>query len=409
MTTPNSEFIKWVRANATADCTKLRLKYASAKGDSIDYFDAITQIECHRKFAAKFPETFAAFPDLYFANLLAGEQASSDRLAAFHAALLPEGLKIVDFTAGQGIDAFYLARTACKVVAVELDVRRAAALRYNVAGLGFENLEVVEGDCREFIDDAIASERMFDAAFIDPARRDDAGNRVYALADCRPDVVELLPRISKICRKLIIKASPMLDISHSLEAIGAHVTAAVALGTPTDCKELLIVVDFDMDSPQEPLIEAVVLTKDGEVRYSYYRSAENSAEMPLGSAALKVGDYLYEAYPEVMKIGVYKLLAAQFGLSIITPNTKLFYSEKLAERFPGHAYKVLEVFPYASKVIKRFKKDHPVVNVATRNFGISADALRTKLGVVDGGNLRLYGITDAGGSKLLVLTTPVTK
>lgn len=406
METPEPYFFDWVRVHSASDPSSLRLKYGSKKNDGIDYSAAIDQIECRRKFAGKLSETLAAFPDFFFPSVLAGEQASSDLLADYHASLITAGARVADLTAGLGIDVFHLARKASEVVAVELDNERAEALRFNSVGLRCGNVEIVEGDCRDFVRAAVAARRFFDVVFIDPARRDNDGRRVFALADCRPDVVEMLPDIAKICRKLIIKASPMLDITHSADAVGTCLETAVALGTPTDCKELLLVADFEKSS-EEAAIRAVVLSKEGSLTYSFFRSRENAAQMPAPGRVLMTGDYLYEAYPEVMKTGVFKLLASEFGLNIINPNTKLLYSGELNTSFPGRVYKVLEVFPYASKVIKRFKKDYPKVCVAVRNFGMSADALRARLGVADGGPLRLYGFTDATGDKVLALTEEV--
>lgn len=406
METPVPSLFDWVRVHSGSDPSSLRLKYGSKKNDGIDYSVAIDQIECRRKFAGKLSETLAAFPDFFFPSVLAGEQASSDLLADYHASLIPEGARVADLTAGLGIDVFHLARKASEVVAVELDNARADALRFNAVGLGCGNVDIVEGDCRDFVSVAVAEHRFFDVVFIDPARRDNDGRRVFALADCRPDVVEMLPDIAKICKKLIIKASPMLDIAHSADAVGTCLETAVALGTPTDCKELLLVADFEKSS-EEAAVRAVVLSKEGSLTYSFFRSCENAAPMPAAGRALMAGDYLYEAYPEVMKTGVFKLLASEFGMNIINPNTKLFYSGELNILFPGRAYKVLEVLPYASKVIKRFKKDYPKVCVAVRNFGMSADALRARLGVADGGSLRLYGFADTSGAKILALTEEV--
>lgn len=405
MISPTSEFYSWITEHARDDCSSLRLKCASKKNDAIDYAAAITQIECRRKFAGKFAKTFEEFPGFYFPSLLAGEQASSDLLAAYHASMVPDGATVVDFTAGLGIDAFHLARKSSSVTAIELDVDRAEALRYNAEGLHLENVEVVEGDCREFISGAIAEGKIFDVAFIDPARRDDAGHRIFALSDCRPNVVSMLPEISQISKRLIIKASPMLDISHSIESVGNHLRRAIAIGTPTDCKELLLDVDFTRNT-DEPIVEAVVISGENILSYNYLRSNENSAPMPPVVEAVGQGEYVYEAYPEIMKTGVFRLLAADYCLGIVSANTKLFFSQSPVDSFPGHRYRIAAVFPFASKVIKRFKKEYPKVNVAVRNFGMSADVLRSRLGVSDGGNLRLYGFTDSKGNRVLALTEP---
>lgn len=107
-----------------------------------------------------------------------------------------------------------------------------------------------------------------------------------------------------------------------------------------------------------------------------------------------------------MKTGVFKLLASQYGLSVFHPNTRLYYSETAVEGFPGKRYRVIEALPYASKVIKRLKSRYPKAEVAVRNFGISADSLRSKLAIRDGGTVRIYGYTDHRGEPMLAIVEP---
>ncbi len=399
----NDKLFTWVREHLNDDTAKLRLKYGAVKDGDIDYAAAITQIECRRKFGKKLADTLASFPDFFFPTVLAGEQASSDIVASFHASLIPEAMPAADMTAGLGIDAFHIATRASGVVAVERDSDRAEALRYNAEGLRIDNFELVSGDCNDFIDRCITEKRHFGAVFIDPARRAGDGSRVFALADCEPDLTAMMPRLSEICDLLIIKASPMLDISHTAGAISPVPYAIMAVGTPTECKELLILVDFRTQT-EEPLIEAVTLRQEGSEIFSFKASVERDTPAPEIAVKLSEGAYIYEASPSLMKTGAFKLLAREYGLSIFHPNTRLFTSENFVKDFPGTAYRVIKVMPYASRVIKRFAREYPQVEVATRNFGMSADALRAKLGVRDGGSMRLYGITDSKGERLLVLT-----
>jgi len=121
---------EWVRANANADPAALRLKYAGKQG-SLDFNEAIIQIECRRKFGRKLGDTLSSFADFYFPSVLAGEQSSSDILADYHASLVPEGMTVVDLTSGLGIDVLHMARRASSVVAVERNPALVEALRYN--------------------------------------------------------------------------------------------------------------------------------------------------------------------------------------------------------------------------------------------------------------------------------------
>ncbi len=391
----------WIEANIAERPEKLRLA-VHGRNDGIDYESAITQIECRRKFATKLQQTLASFPRFLFPSVLAGEQATSDLLADYHTSLTGNYNKVLDLTAGLGIDIFHIAVDATQAIAVELDHARAEALKYNAAGLRLDNVDIIEGDCIDYIDRCIADNTYFDAAFIDPARRASDGSRVFALADCEPDIVALLPKVQKICKRLIIKASPMLDITHTVNALSVKPSVIAAVGTPIECKELLIIIDFDREV-EETIIEAVTLSRDGNSTFSFTHREEESAPMPALNAPLKAGDYIYESSPALMKAGAFKLVASTFGLSVFHPNTRLYYSTDAIDGFPGRRYRVVESMPYASKVIKRFKSKYPRIEVAVRNFGISADNLRAKLGVRDGGSLRLYGYTDSRTEQMLAV------
>lgn len=396
-------FFEWVRAHADDDPSALRLKYHDRRTDGIDYAAAIVQIECRRKFAAKLAATLAAFPDFYFPSVLAGEQASSDLLAAYHADLVEEGEDVADLTAGLGIDAFHLGRRAASVAAVELDRVRAGALRFNARGLGLENVEIVEGDCVDFIARVKTEGRRFETVFIDPARRSATGDRVYALADCSPDVTAMMPDIACIAKQLIIKASPMLDVAHTIEHLNPRPCRITALGTPAECKELVVTVTLGTDSGDPTLIEAVTLHPDGTRNtFAFTREEEAAAPLPSVDTVVRPGDYVYEPSPALMKTGAFRLLAARYGLSIFHPNTRLFHSTEAVDGFPGRRYKVLDALLFASKIIKRLKNRWPSAEVAVRNFGMSAEALRARLGVKEGSAVRIYGIT-AGNERLLVV------
>ena len=394
----------WVEAHISDRPDALRLA-VHGRSDGIDYEAAITQIECRRKFAAKLQQTLAAFPRFYFPSVLAGEQATSDLLAAYHCGMIPRRATVADLTAGLGIDVFHLATRADNVTAVELDHNRAEALRYNSEGLRLDNISVVEGDCADFVDRCIASGTHFDAVFIDPARRGADGSRVFALNGCQPDVCALIDKLRQMCRFLLIKASPMLDIAHTAGVLSVTPASIAAVGTPTECKELFVIIDF-ANQPDSPVIEAVTLWADGASTFAFTRAEEESAPMPAQGRTLQTGDYIYEAYPAVMKTGVFKLLASQYGLSVFHPNTRLYYSETAVEGFPGKRYRVIEALPYASKVIKRLKSRYPKAEVAVRNFGISADSLRSKLAIRDGGTVRIYGYTDHRGEPMLAIVEP---
>lgn len=399
------KLFEWVASHIGDNPSTLRLKHSHGKHD-FDINAAIVQIECRKKFGRKLADTLEAFPEFYFPSTLAGEQSTSDRLAVWHTQLIPEGETAADLTAGLGIDALHFSRKASGITAVEQNPELVKALEYNAKGLKVDNIKIVNGDCRDFIEKALNAGEHYSAIFIDPARRAADGSRVFALADCEPNVVAMLPMLRKLCNLLVVKMSPMLDISHTASELEG-VFSITALGTATECKELVALLDFN-NIKDEPVIEGVTLLPDGKEKiFSYSASEERNTLAPAQGTGVKKDDYIFEPYPSVMKTGAFKTLAAAYGLNIFQANTRLFYSSEINPDFPGKIYRVIDVLPYASNVIKRFKRNYPVVNVAVRNFGMTAEALRAKLGVEDKGPLRLYGITDAADKKLLVVTEPI--
>ncbi|MCM1033283.1 MAG: class I SAM-dependent methyltransferase [Odoribacter sp.] len=389
------DFFDWIDRHMTDDTSRLRLKYGK------DRADEILQIECRRRFDDKLHHILATDPKFIFPTALAGEQSTSEALARFHASLIAPGTTVADFTSGLGIDVMAMASRASQVTAIEINKNVTEALRHNLRG--FDNVRVVNDDCRHFADLALSKGIEFDTIFIDPARRDNTGGRVYALSDCSPDVIEMLPVLKQLCSRLIIKASPMLDISHSLSVL-ADVAEVISIGSTTECKELDFVLDF-RNPVSTPVISAVTILSDSSLsRFTFTREEEADATVDYGQPA--VGEYILNPYPAVMKAGSMKLLAARFGLKKAAPNTHVWFGSEIPAGFPGKAYRITEILPYASRHIKRYATNHSRISVTTRNFDMTADTLRSKLGVKDGPG-RLFAISDACGNRWLVTTENV--
>lgn len=320
---------------------------------------------------------------------------------------MPEGADVVDLTSGLGIDVLHMARRAASVVAVERNEALVDAIAYNAAGLSLGDVvKPLCADCTDFIDRCVKEGRRFDLAFIDPARRSSEGGRLFALGDCSPDVVALLPKIARICRMLVIKASPMLDISHTIATLGRKPVSVVAAGTPAECKELVVTLVFDSPEPGKTMVEAVTLTAGNSATFAFTLAQEAAAQAIPTNPSIKKGDYIFEPYPSIMKAGAFKVLAGTFGLRGFHDNTKLLFGTEPKEDFPGTQWRVAEILPYSSSVIKRFKSKYPEISIISRNFGMNADALRARLGVKESpGDLRLFAVTDAADNKIMIVTS----
>ena len=147
---------------------------------------------------------------------------------------------------------------------------------------------------------------------------------------------------------------------------------------------------------------------DGSADFSYTLEEEQQAAMPPCSVP-RENDYLYEPYPAMMKAGALKLIANRYGLNIFHPNTRLYHSPSVAEGFPGEIFRIERVIDFASKPIKRLHRDYPAISITPRNFGMTADALRRKLGVRDGGDKRLFALTDLSGHRLMLITSKLSQ
>lgn len=369
------------------DYNLLRLR---AGGDAAE-LDRILQAEMREKYAAKLPETLGC-PAFRFPTHLSGEQCSGDALAGRHALLVEPDQSVIDLTAGLGIDAFHLAHRAAHVTAVELDPAVAAALRENAAALGLTNISVVNAEAIGWLCESGATA---DVIFTDPSRRGAGGRRLYSLSDCRPDVIAALPLLRSRCRRLVVKASPMLDVSTTMHEFGGDADIMI-YGNRGECKELTAVV------PGTGIISVI----DEEYPpFSFTAAQEAAAEVEYGLPA--EGEILMRPSAALVKAGCFKLVAAHRHLRKIAPNVHLYTGEKPAADFPGSAWRIDAVIPF-SKRAKRLVDAAEGWDVAVRDFVMGAEDLRRLLGITRGGEGKrcIYGIR-ARHEKLLLLTSRV--
>lgn len=344
-------------------------------GGNPDELDKILQDECRRKASKKLATTLLC-TEFRFPTSLSAEQCTSDALAEFHASLINEGSRVVDLTCGLAIDAFHFATKADEVLCIDIDPIVADAVTHNSSVLKYKNVRVECADCRQWLNDN--SDTKFDVAFIDPARRADDGSRLYSITQCRPDVAKLIPQIFRIAPRLIIKASPMLDISKSItELPGIKVVHSV--GTKSECKELLFELERGYNGPVRVVADTIgghsVDLAPGLLPESDY------------AVDVQVGDFVGEPWPAVMKCIPRGLLSG----TQLHPDTFLWVNPRSS--FPGNVYYVERVEAYSSSNMRRLAKEKLHASVAVRNLPITADQLRTKLKVQESSDIRLIATT----------------
>lgn len=392
MYTYDNEFWNWVGKHRSQDTARLRL---ARKPDSPEWIeDAISQIENERRARSKFGTTDATrlIPKLMPIGISV-EQASSARVARLHYDL--SGLKpgvparVLDMTCGLGVDASFLASdSATKLTALDLDAKIAAVAKANFKSR--PNIEIIHGDSVEYLRE---SNETFDLIFIDPARRDSTGGRVYNLHDCTPDVTTLLPLMLSHARRVMIKMSPMLDVTQTLRDL-RHVRNLCVVDERGECRELLAIID--RDTTAEPVITA---WSDG-ISFSFTPSDETNATAVTAIPA--PGNCLLEPSPALMKAAPFRLLCSRFNAAMIHPNTHLYLSAHRPGSFPGRINTISEILPFSSSNIRHIARRHLSADVAVRNFPVTADVLRSRLGIRKSGATRIMGITACDGNRYLL-------
>ncbi len=455
--TLTKEFTTFVKRNLKENPSSLRLKH-HGKAENFDVDFAITQIECRQKTKKKL-KSFIANDGFIFPTQLAAEQASHEAVARYHASLIgkddslacvglsspfegtsptEKGVSLLDMTAGLGIDVMSMSRCCDHTTACELDEIKAEALIHNCEVLGLKNVEIITGDSSEWVE---KSEKYFDLIFIDPARRNEDNARTYNFHDCQPDILKLQEILPSKTSRLLIKASPLLDISQTIKDIHG-VKSIRAICVNGECKEVLVEAIYsqkkqnwsaneekntDSDLQAGPLAnenkvrghyiikEAIDLDDEGNL-ISFFKystpyqieqvqqqsekntESENRDENAIRhlsagviyaeEADIKPGSYLYEPNAAVMKFASWSELCQRFdGLKKLAPSSHLFVSEKHYAVFPG---RILKIERKIEKKDRKTLKNLPV-NVAVRNYPLSAVELRKQLKVKEGSDSFIYG------------------
>lgn len=389
-----------VEEMSAADVNRLRLRYHGRE----DMHAVIDQIECRQRAGKKLSDTLRRAPHFEFPSVLSSEQATADDMAAFHASLVGEAGRVLDMTCGLGIDAFHIARTAAAVKAFELTPHTAQCAADNARRLGIGNFTITCGDSAEALrsmpDDA------FDCIFVDPARRGAGGKRLFALADCSPDVSTLLDEMLRVASRAVIKASPMLDVSHTLAELH-DVTQLIALGTRSECKELIIACQRGSDS-LEPTLSAVTIADGVTVSDFRFTSTEEAAAEAAIATPAK-GWYVYEPHPATIKMAPFRTLSARFGLVKPAANSHIYFGSERRDDFPGKIFTAIDIFGMSKSDCRELQQAYPRADITTRNFTLRAEELAKKLKMKSGGDVRLFATRDADGKPLIVVAKPVTR
>lgn len=394
----SENFFEFVHVNRNEDCSKLRLKsYSDA---DFDTKFAIDQIEARRKTRNKLP-SFNSNPKFLYPSLLAAEQSTSEDVAMFKRTLFDgKYSSVCDLTGGLGIDTAYISDVVEKVTYVERYTDYCNVARHNFSVLGKNNIEVVNADCREFVE---SGNMDFDAFYIDPARRGVSNLKLYSFADCEPDILSLLPILMRYSSEVWIKASPMMDISLAVSEL-KNVSEVFAISVRNECKELLFHVVNGYSA--EPSVHCVRIYNEKRFIFDFLFSEEKEiTDTVYATAPLS---YLYEPDTSILKGGAFKCLARRFGLSKLHVSSHIYTGDSFMDDFPGRKFEVLECIPFKGGNLKKVAESYPAANITVRNFPLSSDALRKKLKIKDGGDLYLFATKCGNDRNVLIVCRKAT-
>ena len=378
---------QFIEAHLHDDVRELALKYRNAE---VDMALALRQIEARQLLRKKVP-SWSDNPDLLFPAHLSMEQCSSEATAQYKASLL-QGDSFADLTGGLGVDCHFISQHFKKADYVELNPDLCALAKNNFNVLG-STITVQNIPAEAYLNNC----KPVDCIFIDPARRDNYGRKTVSIADCTPNVIELQDQLLQKARKVMVKLSPMLDISKALEEL-RHVSEVHVVAVANECKELLFILEQGFEGT--PVITCVNLqTEQPQIRFS--PDEERHCE---GGTTEAIHHFLYEPNAALMKGGCYKLLTQRFGVQKLHRNSHLYTSDQLVADFPGRIFTVDGWAPYNKKIKQTLLAGVEKASIATRNFPISVADLKKNLKIADGDEIYLFATTLAKEQKVIIYT-----
>lgn len=445
------DFAEFILAHEADDLARLALSRDRYAAEVEDFDMALTTLEVRRKLRLKVPEWYAV-PSLRYPFRLSGEQCSSAETASYKATVASvAGGRIADLTGGLGVDSWAFSKVAAAVLYNEMKPELAAAAEHNFRELGVENVTVRNcrlepGNVGEVLDGFEP-----DIIFLDPARRSEDGRKVFRLEDCQPDVLRLLPELFEAAPLILLKLSPMADITLVCKQLRG-VKEVHVVASDGECKELLLLLERGhegeyvtniYENGSTLLVDQVQGDVVDQVQGIFGRGGISGGGLgpvtmpqntlrgtpggpgPVGIIApspksewtrSKGHDdvwtwskgFLFEPGKALLKAGAFDL-PCRFGLAKMGRHTHLYIGLVPDELKPfGKVYEILETVPLNNRSIREIGKRYPQASVTARNIPLTSDQLRKKLGVKDGGTIHIFGLhSDAKNCNILLICSTV--
>lgn len=340
-------------------------------------FDGISSAEIAQQLKGiqlakhKLPTLYST-KNIYFPPSINLEQASSEAAANYKSSLV-KGKTLIDLTAGFGIDTMAFAKNFEKVYHIEQNPELSEIVQHNAQILA-PNLETYTGTFQSFFE--TNPESKFDVIYLDPARRNSSG-RKFILEDLEPNILEWMPTFFEKSNKIIIKLSPLLDITSTLQQIDS-ISEIHIVALKNEVKDFLLIIDKNC-STKNPLIKAINL-ESNQPEFSFNFEDEYNSNANFGT----VQQYIYEPNVAILKTGAFKLLSEKFNLHKLHQNTHLYTSNELLNEFPGKIYSVEKHINHPKKEIIKSK-----ANLLVKNYNQAIDIVKKKFKITDGGETTL--------------------
>ena len=378
-------FQEFVLDHLEEDPALLLLKYQGKT--TFDLKAAVQQIAARKKADKKLP-SWAQDQRLIFPISLSLEQSSSEQTAKFKAGN-QSGSTFLDLTGGFGVDSFFMGQKFQKAIYCEQNEELAQIASHNFEILEPEKFQIFTGDGIQFLEN---SQEHFDLIYVDPARRGKGNQKLYKLADCEPEITTNWNLMQSKASKILLKVSPMLDISQAIQEI-PEIQRVTVLSVKNEVKEILL--EWTMEAATNELSILAVDLGASEQVFGFSPREESEAQSVFGEAE----KYLIEPNSAILKAGGFKIFGERFSLKKLDTNSHFYTADEHPKNFPGRVFEIIqEVSPKKAELKKLFPKGK--VNVIMRNYAQGANEFKKKFGLKDGGEDFLIGTKSPSGFKV---------
>ncbi len=371
-----AEVQQFIVDNLKSDITKLILK--GSPFDEVSAQELANQIVAKQKSEQKLPTWFST-ENIYYPPKISIEQTSSEVTAAYKAKLV-SGASIIDITGGFGVDCYYFSKQFKQVTHCEISAELSTIVEHNYQQLNIKNIEIFSGDGIDFLKN---TKQIYDCIYIDPSRRNDVKGKVFLLNDCLPNVPENIDFLFTKTNQILIKNSPILDISSAISEL-KFVKEIHVIAVKNEVKEVLFILEKNYEKDVQIKTTNLLNEDSQKFEFNLQDEATSNYHQPLS--------YLYEPNAAILKSGGFHQISKQLNLFKIHQHSHLYTLDKLIN-FPGRCFKIIKVLNYDKKKIKTLLSENKA-NITIRNFPKTVAQIRKETNLKDGGNNYLFFTTD---------------